>query len=124
MQCKNCGAIIHEGDSFCRTCAVPVNIDPHSGLEDISNPATNAFMRTDISVPLQQEPVYKNEHFQNISAPQMPIEDNDANKNFIKRDGNDRLGATVTNVLSLVILIIIIIVIFVLLYNSVFKNIF
>ena len=124
MQCKNCGGVIHEGDSFCRTCAVPVNLDPNSGLEDISNPATNAFMRNDVSMPIQQEPVYKNENFQSISAPQVTVPDEDANKNFVKRDGNDRVTATVRNVLGLVVLVVIIIIIGFLLYDKVFKNIF
>lgn len=124
MQCKNCGAVIHEGDSFCRTCAVPVNINPNSGLTDISNPATNAFMINDSTMPQQQEPIYKDENFQSISAPQESIPDEEANKNFIKRDGNDRVTATVRNVLGLVILLVIIVIIGFLLYEKVFKNIF
>lgn len=124
MQCKNCGGVIHEGDSFCRTCAVPVNTDPRSGLEDISNPATNAFMRHDVSLPQQQEPVYKNEQFQNIAAPSPEIIDEEANKKFIKRNGNDRVSATVTNVLGLAILVVIIAVIGFLLYDTIFKHIF
>ena len=123
MQCKNCGGVIHEGDSFCRTCAVPIDININTGLEDIQNPATNAFVRQDITMPVQQEPVYKDSNFQTVEAPQQTVVDEEINKNFIKRDGNDRVKATVTNVLSLVILVIIIIVIGFLLYNNVFKNI-
>lgn len=123
MQCKNCGGIIHEGDSFCRTCAVPVDMDINTGIEDIRNPATNAFVRQDVTIPIQQEPVYKDNNFQNVDAPPSVVVDEETNKNFVKRDGNDRVKATVTNVLGLVALLVIIIIIGFLLYDNVLKNI-
>lgn len=124
MQCKNCGATIHEGDTFCRTCAMPVDVDPYTGLEDLSNPATSAFMRQDSQSSIQTEPIYKNDKMETISKPIEPVIDNDANKNYIKRDGNDRTSATFKNVLGLIILLVILLIIGLLMYNNVFSNLF
>lgn len=124
MLCKNCGATLHEGETFCRTCAAPVNVDPQTGLVNISNPATNSFMQPSNSGQQQVEPVYQNHNFETVSAPVPSPTDEDTNKNLIKDDGNDRTGATIKNLLGLAILVIIIIVIAILLYNNVFKDLF
>jgi len=124
MQCKNCGATINDGDSFCRTCAIPITKELNPWLDDISNPATNAFIKTDMTSIQQQEPVYVNNNFQNISVPNKKTVKEFDNKEFIKKDGNDRVGATIKNFLGLAIILVIIAVIAFLLYDNILKEIF
>lgn len=124
MQCKNCGATINQGDTFCRICAVPVNYDPNTGVETVHNPATNAFMRQGPAEQVQMEPTYQNAEFKPIAPPRNIEPDDEANKKFVDRDGNDRVKATAWNFATLAILIIIIAIVGFLLYDKVFKNFF
>lgn len=124
MQCKNCGATINQGDTFCRTCAVPVNYDPNTGVETVHNPATDSFMRQGPVDQTQVEPSYQNAEFKPIAPPKNTTPDEDANKKFVERDGNDRMKATVWNIGYLAILIIILLIIGYLLYDKVFSNFF
>lgn len=124
MQCKNCGATINQGDTFCRTCAVPVNYDPNTGVEMVHNPATNSFMRQGHVEQTQSEPTYRNAEFKPMAPPRNLESEEDANKKFVERDGNNRTMATVWNVASVAILVLIIFVIGYFLYDKVFKNFF
>lgn len=124
MQCKNCGATINQGDTFCRTCAVPVNYDPNTGVEMVHNPATNSFMRQGPAEQTQSEPTYRNAEFKPMAPPRNLEPEEDANKKFVERDGNNRTMATVWNVASVAILVLIILVIGYFLYDKVFKNFF
>lgn len=124
MQCKNCGAIINQGDTFCRTCAVPVNVDPNTGVENVYNPATNAFMRQGPIDQIQVEPSYQNAEFQPVAPPKNVEPAEDANKKFVERDGNNRTMATVWNFVTFGILILILAIIGYFLYDKVFRNFF
>lgn len=128
MQCRSCGATIHEGDSFCRTCAMPVNMNPNAVIEDIANPATNDFMagnnipNNNYSVPQQENSFYNEPSSGRITESKIGFKDNNDNKKHIKKDGNDRLSATIANFISLVILLVIVAVIGYFIYEYVFKS--
>ena len=99
-RCKNCGATIHEGDTFCRTCATP--IEEMNFTNDKDNVATNDFMSP--SLPSTTQPtkiVYKKEgqSFTEMVKDKMGIPDSTPkdNKQYVERDGNDRAKATLFN---------------------------
>lgn len=128
MQCRSCGATIHEGDTFCRTCAMPVNMNPNAVIEDITNPATDDFIASNnipnnnYTTPQQNTPLY-NEQYSGgrITESKIGYKDSNENKKYVKRDGNDRLKATISNFISLVIILAIVIVIGYFIYEYVFK---
>lgn len=125
MQCRNCGATIHEGDSFCRTCAMPINMSTNSVIEDISNPATNDFMvqNTNYTMPNQEQLFYNNQKSEKITESKIGYKDINENKKYLKKAGNDRVSATIANFISFVIILIIVIIIGYFIYNYVFKQI-
>ena len=123
MKCEHCGAIIHEGDTFCRTCATPVKKDEY--IDRSRNKATVGFADKDkareiVSTEPEKKFSFKDEvtKFKNKQAlktpePSKPVD----NKAIIKKDGNDRVKATVINVGGLVALIIIIIILIIIFIN-------
>lgn len=124
MQCRNCGAAIHEGDSFCRTCAMPINMSTNSVIEDISNPATNDFMvqNNNYTVPNQEQLFYNDQKSERITESKIGYKDTNDNKKHInKKDGNDRLSATIFNFITLAIMVIVAIVILYLIFTKVIK---
>ncbi len=122
-QCKNCGATIHEGDTFCRTCATPVE-EMH--FTDSDNVATNDFIRpSSISTPSKPTKiVYKKEGqtFSDMLKDKMGLPDNmpKDNKQYVERDGNDRAKATLFNFLGLSILVIGLVILFIMIKNIFF----
>ncbi len=122
-RCKNCGATIHEGDTFCRTCATP--IEEMNFTNDKDNVATNDFMSP--SLPSTTQPtkiVYKKEgqSFTEMVKDKMGIPDStpEDNKQYVERDGNDRAKATLFNFLGLAVLVIGLIILFIIVKNTVF----
>lgn len=113
MKCKTCGAIIHEGDTFCRTCATPVEKDNY--INTTNNQATFNFEPVEKVVSeVQKNKTTKEEpkftlpkNFQKPDKPQKPVD----NKDFIDRDANNRTRATIINIGELVLLIIVLIII-------------
>ncbi len=118
MQCRNCGATIHEGDTFCRTCGFTVETSSVPDV-DSKNVAMNDFI-----APSKKEQVPTTVHYDEtitkVVEPKVSAPDN---KVFIKKDGNDRIKATILNFLGLAVLIIIVIIIGIILYKSVFQHI-
>lgn len=121
-QCKNCGATIHEGDTFCRTCAMSVS-DMH--FTNDNNVATNDFIApSSVEKPNSTKIVYKKEgqSFSDrikdrIGLPDAPVQDN---KQYIERDGNDRTRATLFNFLGLAALVVGLILLFLFAKNTIF----
>ncbi len=109
-QCRNCGATIHEGDTFCRTCAMP--IEEMSFLANNSNNvATSDFMTQSSPRTVTKEPtvVYSknNSSFSSILKDKIGMqEENKDNKQYVEREGNDRTKATLLNFLGLAVLVI------------------
>ena len=113
MKCEHCGAIIHEGDTFCRTCATPVKKEDY--ISHSRNQATIGFADTDkvnenVTVEhknkfnLKNEVVkLKNKQALKTPKPGKPVDNHD----LIEKDGNNRLKATIINVGGLVVLLIV-----------------
>lgn len=121
-RCKNCGATIHEGDTFCRTCATSVE-DMH--FTDDNNVATNDFiMPSSTPQPSPTKIVYKKEgqSFSDMIKDKIGLPDNEPkdNKQYVERDGNDRAKATLFNFLGLAILVIGLLILFVFIKNVIF----
>jgi hypothetical protein len=125
MQCRSCGAAVHEGDSFCRTCAMPINMNPDAIIEDVSNPATNDFMAQNNNYTMpQQEPIYyDNQGKKTVIDTAITNKVASDNTKIAKKDGNDRLSATIVNFITFAIIMIIVAIIVYFLYNYVFKSI-
>lgn len=109
-QCRNCGATIHEGDTFCRTCAMPID-DISLLSKNSSNVATNDFMTPSAPRTVTKEPtvIYPKEStsFSNIIKDKIGMQDeNKDNKQYVEREGNDRTKATLLNFLGLAVLVI------------------
>lgn len=123
MQCRNCGATIHEGDTFCRTCAMPVNSG--SSIQDINfnNVATNEFLVESHNAPVSQELAYfQEEPKERITKSKIGYKDDTSNKKYVERDSNDRLKATLVNLLELLIVIAVFVVAGYFLYVYVLKD--
>ncbi len=121
-RCKNCGATIHEEDTFCRTCATPVE-DMH--FTDNDNVATNDFiMPSSTPKPQTTKIVYKKEgqSFSEMLKDKIGLSDTEPkdNKQYVERDGNDRAKATLFNFLGLAILVIGLIILFVFIKTVIF----
>lgn len=121
-QCKNCGATIHEGDTFCRTCATPVE---DMNFTSDQNVATNDFIvSSSTPAPAPTKIVYKTEG-QSLSSmlkDKIGLPDNTPkdNKQYVERDGNDRTRATLFNFLGLAVLVIGLIILFIIVKNVLF----
>ncbi len=109
-RCRNCGATIHEGDTFCRTCAMPIE-DMAFLSNDSNNVATSDFMKSSSPRVVTKEPkvVYPKDSssFSNMIKDKIGIqEENKDNKQYVEREGNDRTKATILNFLGLAVLVI------------------
>lgn len=120
MQCRNCGATIREGDTFCRTCGFTVDTKTLPKT-DSSNVAMNDFMAPQAKEERSTPAVYYDETITKVVEPKVSAPDN---KVFVEKDGNDRAKATLFNFLGLAALIVVIIVIGIILYQTVFQYIF
>ena len=121
-RCKNCGATIHDGDTFCRTCATPVE-EMH--FTDSSNVATNDFITpSSVEKPQPTKIIYKKEgqSFSDMLKDKIGLPDASPkdNKQYVERDGNDRTRATLINFLVLAALVIGLIILFLFVKNTVF----
>ncbi len=101
-RCSNCGATIRDGDTFCRTCAMPVTQEEE--LPTQTNVATSGFIRptkqdSGVKPPIQ----YTETTIKQVDPYQSDVE----NKDRIRQDGNDRLKATLFNFLGLLVLLLI-----------------
>ena len=114
MKCERCGAVIHEGDTFCRTCATPVKKDDY--IDYNRNQATIGFAdkeKVSESVTVEhsnkfsiKDEMVKMKNKKALSGPK-PVKSNDFdNKSVINKDGNNRVKATISNVGGLVAIII------------------
>ncbi len=119
MQCRNCGATIHEGEAFCRTCGTTVT-DQTVFKNDSANVAMNGFVSQQ-QIPNSTPSISYEETIVKTVEPKVSAEDN---KKFVKRDGNDRAKATLMNFISLAALIILLVILAIFLYNTVFQSLF
>lgn len=105
MKCKNCGAVIHEGDTFCRTCAAPINEKDY--INHDVNQATSSFANESIfqkvkkNIKVVKEPSY---HYDE------PVPKEINNKDIIDKDANNRTKATIINFVGLAIVLIVFII--------------
>lgn len=107
MKCKRCGAVIHEGDTFCRTCASPVE----DFIDNTKNDATINFSNYNRISEIKQTTVVNEEvnyTYKNNNV-KLPKEIN--NKELINKDPNNRLKATIINIGELLAAIIIIFIV-------------
>lgn len=121
-QCRNCGATIHEGDTFCRTCATPIEEMNFTGKDNV---ATNDFVKpSSTQKPQTTKIVYKKEgqSFSEMVKDKIGLPESapKENKEYVERDGNDRAKATLFNFLGLAALIIGLIILFVFIKNTIF----
>jgi hypothetical protein len=118
MKCERCGAIIHEGDTFCRTCATPVKKDDYISHE--RNQATIGFADTtkvaeSVTVEHKNKFNLKNKiveikNKQALKAPKEVQRKDIDNHNVIDKDGNNRVKATIINIGGLVVILLIVFV--------------
>ncbi len=120
MQCRNCGATIREGDTFCRTCGFTV--DTSSKLEtDSNNVAMNDFIAPSAKEASSSHPLYYDETITKVVEPKVSAPDN---KKLIEKDGNDRAKATLYNFLGLAAILAVVGIIAIILYRTVFQYMF
>lgn len=101
MKCKNCGAIIHEGDTFCRTCATPIEDEINDKPQE--NIATREFSSINKISNIKEFP--KPQEIKEYQY-QAPVSKEKDPKDLINKDPNNRVKATIINVLELVILLV------------------
>jgi len=105
MYCKNCGALVREGEELCPVCATPVNMNTNSVIEDVANPATTDFMQTNPMVQKQVQFQPQGQPLGDFMSSPMEINNSNRNKDAIPNDGNDRVKATLFNFVTFAIII-------------------
>ncbi len=114
MKCKNCGAIIHEGDTFCHMCARPINQDDY--VSTSTNNATSTFKNVkNLNIVKKVEEKIDLSKYHIAKEESKQIE----NKDLIKQDSNDRVKATLINFGGLFIILLIIFIVVKLILNIV-----
>ena len=123
MKCEHCGAIIHEGDTFCRTCATPVKKDEY--IDRTRNKATVGFADKDKAEEIvYTEPKkkfnlkdevtkFKNNQALKTPEPAKPVD----NKAIIKKDGNNRVKASIINIGGLIAILIVVFILIIVFIN-------
>lgn len=116
MKCKNCGALLHETDTFCRTCATPVD---ESSIKDNINLATSDFVKINKSNSYvkPKESIVDT----NVNNYNPPISKDINNKDLLDKDPNNKVKATIINISGLILLLIIIFILALLFINIVSK---
>lgn len=113
MKCKNCGALLHETDTFCRICATPVY---ESVIESNINLATSDFAK----INKDNSQVKVVEKVDNKINNYDPVKDkNINNKDLLDKDPNNKLKATIINIGGLLLLLVIIFILIMLFVNIV-----
>lgn len=112
MNCKKCGALLHEGDTFCRTCATPVE---ESTIEENINLATSDFVKIN-KHSVHIKPV-ENIVNDNINTYEQTTPKDINNKDLLDKDPNNKVKATIINISGLILLLIIIFVLIILFLN-------
>lgn len=112
MNCKKCGALLHEGDTFCRTCATPVQ---ESYIKSNTNIATLDFSKVnnENSNVKVIEDVIDTGNNNYITTKTKDIN----NKDLLDKDPNNKVKATIINISGLILLLIIIFVLIILFLN-------
>ncbi len=111
MKCKNCGALLHENDTFCRTCAAPVD---ESCIEDSINLATSDFAKT--NQPNSHTEIVdsiidtSNSNNNNYYTNRKDIN----NKDLLDKDPNNKVKATIINIGGLILMLFIILILIIL----------
>lgn len=118
MNCKKCGALLHEGDTFCRTCATPIQ---EHYIENNVNLTTSDFSKfnkeNNINVKVAEDVHSMNNNYNCKHASTKTKDIN--NKDLLDKDPNNKIKATIINISGLVLLLIVIFILIILFINVV-----
>lgn len=113
MNCKKCGALLHEGDTFCRTCATPVQ---ESYIKSNTNIATLDFSKVNkenSTVKVGKDTIDMGNDNNYITTKTKDIN----NKDLLDKDPNNKVKATIINISGLILLLIIVFILIILFLN-------